>query len=354
MEQETKDMTVEENTDFVPQSGEEHDGKAKSKEKKQKKEKEQKDKKQKKPASPESGTKAILIAIIAVGVCLLCVSVVGIVGTATRMNRPQTADGTTAAQAVSADENDAGTPQQDVNAAVDAAPTAAQTQASNENQPQQNANAAVPQTDAEWLALFNNAVNQLKTDGPSFTKSKQTKTEDIQLSNKLAQSYVSVAKDKFLSDETVKTDIAKGDTASAVNAVSPDGASYVSALAVSDIQSLTHTTNADGNFVVRVTMADAVNPEPSGAFGKIFEFMTVDDVMNVYAPDMGATVESANVSVAFSDCYAEAVIAPSGKLVSYQTYVYAHMILKEAKISVVTTDLDATLVSNTSYDNIVW
>lgn len=348
MEQKPKNTITVENAEIS-------DAKTKGKEKKPKKEKKQKSKKEKKPASPESRTRSILIAIIAVGVCLLCVSVIGIVGTATHMNGPQTAVVTTTAAAVPAPGNAVGTPQQqETTAAVTVETTAAQTQASPENQPQQDANAASPQTDAEWLALFNTAVNELKTAGPSFTKSKQTKTEDIQLSNKLAQTYVSAAKDKFLSDETVKTDVAKGDTASAVKAVSPDGASYVSALTMSDVQSLTHTTDANGNSVVRVTMADATNPEPSGAFGKIFQFMTVDDVMNVYAPDMGATVDRANVSVVFSGCYAEAVIAPSGKLVSYQTYVGAHMILKGAKISVVTTDLDATLSSNTSYDNIVW
>ena len=345
MEQEPKNTAVEENAGMP-------DAETKGKEKKPRKEKKQKTEKQKKPASPESSTRAILIAIIAVGVCLLCVSIVGIVGTATRMNQPQSAVVTTTAAAIPAQGNAAETPPQQ-NAAAGAVSTTAAQNANAETQ-QQNANASAPQTDAEWLALFNTAVNQLKTEGPSFTKSKQTKTEDIQLSNKLAQTYVSAAKDKFLSEETVKTDVAKGDTASAVKAVSPDGASYVSALTMSDVQSLTHTTDANGNSVVRVTMADATNPEPSGSFGKIFEFMTVDDVMNIYAPDMGATVDRSNVSVVFSGCYAEAVIAPSGKLVSYQTYVGAHMILQGAKISVVTTDLDATLSSNTSYDNIVW
>lgn len=350
MEQDPKNMTLEETPDAVPHSGEKPDSKKQHKEQKSKKEKKQKDKKQKKPASPESKTRAILIAIIAVGACLLCVSIIGMVGAASRAKQPQSAAETTTAAPIAAEGNAVGTPQQNT---AGGASSAAPGQNANASQ-QPAANVPLTQEDAEWLTLFNNAVNQLKTDGPSFTKSKQTKTEDIQLSNRLAQSYVSVAKDKYLSDETVKTDVAKGDTASAVKVVSPDGASYVSALTMSDVQSLTHTTDANGNSVVRVTMADVTNPVTSDPFGKIFQFMTVDDVMNVYAPDMGATVDRANVSVVFSGCYAEAVIAPSGKLVSYQTYVCAHMILKDAKISIVTTDLDATLISNTSYANIVW
>lgn len=350
MEQKPKNTIAEESTTDAPQNDETPDAEKKINEKKTKKKKKQKNKNKKKPASPESKTRAILIAIIAVSACLLCVSIIGMVGAASRAKQPQSAAETTTAAPIAAEGNAVGTPQQNT-----AGGTSSATPGQNANVSQQPAaNVPLTQEDAEWLTLFNNAVNQLKTDGPSFTKSKQTKTEDIQLSNRLAQSYVSVAKDKYLSDETVKTDVAKGDTASAVKVVSPDGASYVSALTMSDIQSLTHTTDANGNSVVRITMADVTNPDTGGPFGKIFEFMTVDDVMNVYAPDMGATVDRANVAVSYSGCYAEAVISPSGKLVSYQTSVYAHMILKSAKISIVTTDLDATLISNTSYDNIVW
>ena len=85
-----------------------------------------------------------------------------------------------------------------------------------------------PQTTEEILQTFNNAVNTLKNGSVGFNKSKNTATEDIQLSNSLAQSFVSMAKDSLLSNTTEDLQIARGDTAAAVANVSPSGKSYVS------------------------------------------------------------------------------------------------------------------------------
>lgn len=312
--------------------------------------------------SDDGSTRIILIAILAVGVCLLIVSVIGMVGVSLN-SQPSAVDipveTTTAAQlqddsAVISGET---TTAPNVSAETTTSASAEQTTANaNDTADPNSANTAVsaPQSDAEWLAFFNTAVNKLKTDGPSMTKAKRTQTADIQLSNSLAQAYVSTAKDKYLSDETVKTEIAKGDVASAKTVISPDGSAFVSNLTMSDIKSISHTADANGNYVVKIEMPDATNPDLNSSYAKIFEFMLVDDVMDTYAPNMGATVDRENVYLNYSGCYAEAVITPEGKVVSYATKVNANMILKNAKISVVTTDLDVTLYSDTNYTNITW
>ncbi|MBQ8210019.1 MAG: hypothetical protein IJZ35_05505 [Clostridia bacterium] len=312
--------------------------------------------KKKKQKSPENTTRAILIAILVVGICLLAVSLFGIFNSVGNISDGDVADTETTTSA-----DNQSTP------VINTPETTTADNGVNENVPNPDDNAdtqggenadntasTAPQTDAEWLTFFSTAVNKLKTDGPSFSKAKRTQTADIQLSNPLAQAYVSTAKDKYLSDETVVTDVAKGDKSTATAVVSPDGSAFVSNLSMSDIKSITHTVNADGNYEITINMPEATNPDTSSSYAKIFEFMLVDDVMDTYAPNMGATVDRENVYLEYSGCYAKAVITPEGKVVSYETKVNANMILKSAKISVVTTDLDVTLYSDTSYTNIVW
>ncbi len=325
----------------------------------------------KKDKDPESNTKKLLIAILSVGLCVLIVSLIGVFVTIDKRNNsidvvdnetttvaPVETQATTVAdtQTTAANnENDVVTQETETASAQVVAGVENEAE-NNAEEVENNANAvaSAPQSDAEWLAFFNTAVNKLKTDGPSFSKAKRTQTADIQLSNSLAQAYVSTAKDKYLSDETVVTEVSKGDTAKAVAVVSPDGESYVSNLTMDDIKSISYSTNADGNYEITINMPDSTNPDLSSSFAKIFEFMLVDDVMDTYAPNMGATVDRTNVSLEYSGCYASAVITPQGQLISYHTTVSANMILKSAKISIVTTDLDALLYSDTDYTNISW
>lgn len=329
-----------------------------------KKKKKKKKRKQMSKQSSDAMTQFVLIGILFVGICLLCVSLFGIFTALGNVSNSEPVDETTTASSNQSNsviaDAETTTLNTDVIVNEDSENTENKDDAaddnadSNDNQNSSDTPANAPQSDAEWLAFFSNAVNKLKTDGPSFTKAKRTQTADIQLSNPLGQAYVSVAKDKYLSDDTVTTDVAKGDTSNAVAIVSPDGESYVSNLSMSDIKSISHTTTSDGNYEITINMPDATNPDLSSAYGKIFEFMLVDDVMETYAPNMGATVARENVSLKYSGCYAKAVITPEGKLVKYETKVNANMILKDAEVSVVTTDLDVTLFSDTSYTNIVW
>ncbi len=307
--------------------------------------------KKKKPVSRRNAadrrTMSLLVGILAVGICLLCVSVMGMVGVMSDVQKAPDEQQTAApvqGQVLPTVPQET-QPQQQVQTEVTTAPQ--------EQTPGNQTNSA-PQTDEQWLTFFNDAVNKLKTEAPAMTKSKQTKTADIKLSNPLGDAYVSAAKDKYLSDEVVETPIAKGDKASAQANVSPDGASYVSMLTLADIKSISGTTDANGNYLIKIEMNDVSNPDLQSSYGKIFEFMLVDDVMNTYAPDMGATVDRSNVELKYSKCSATATITPDGKVVAYETMVNANMILREAKVKIINTDLDATLYSLTKYYNINW
>ncbi|MBO5935012.1 MAG: hypothetical protein J6Q94_05925 [Clostridia bacterium] len=292
----------------------------------------------------------LLVGILAVGICLLGVSVAGMVN----VSKAPVAETTTTPIVqndqyvqndvpVVNDQNVATTAPQNTDAPA--------TPDSNNSTP---SNTSAPQTDAEWLAFFNTALNKLKTDGPALTKEKQVVTSDIKLSNPLGNSVVSVVKDQLLSEELITTPIAKGDKAAAIANISPDGKNYVSTLTMSDIKSITHKTDSNGNYVITINAPEMTNPEVSGPYGKVFIFLTVDEVMDSYAPDIGATVERSKVKLLFSDCSATATISPDGKVVAYETTLNINMILQDAKIAVITTDVDAKLLSHTEYKNIVW
>ena len=304
-------------------------------------------------SSVDKSVIGLLIAILAVGLCLLCVSVIGMLGVSSGSGSTQPpVQEQVQQQTPVVDQTQSNTPvinqtenttaPQNTDTPVDPNGGATSTDPS------------APQTDAEWLEFFNNSLNKLKTDGPSLTKEKQVKTTDVQLSNPLGQTYVSIVKDKFLSEDIVTTPIAKGDTAAAIANISPDGKNHVSTLTMEDIKSLSHTTDANGNYVITINALDLTNPDVSGPYGKVFIFLTVDEVMESYAPDIGATVARENVEIVFKNCTATATISPDGKVVAYETTLNINMILKNAKVKVITTDVDASLYSHTEYKNIVW
>ncbi|MBR3868651.1 MAG: hypothetical protein IKM66_04985 [Clostridia bacterium] len=300
-------------------------------------------------SSSDSKIVGLLVGILAVGVCLLGVSVAGMVN----ISKAPVAETTTQApiQNDQVIQNDVPVINNQPETTTASQNTDTPVTPDNNSTP---SNTSAPQTDAEWLTFFNTALNKLKTDGPALTKEKQVVTTDVKLSNPLGQTVVSVAKDKFLSEEVVVTPIAKGDKAAAAANISPDGKSYVSTLGMSDIKSITHTTDSNGNYVITIAMPEMTSPDISGPYGRIFVFLTVDEVMNSYAPDMGATVDRSNVSLLFSNCSATATISPDGKVVAYETTLNINMILKDAKIAVITTDVDAKLLSETKYKDIVW
>lgn len=208
----------------------------------------------------------------------------------------------------------------------------------------------VNMTKNELLEYFNGNLNAIKSDFPGFKRAKQTKVSDIVLSNSLANTVVGFVKSALLSEDVEEKTAEKGQ--SNMELMSPDGERYVSQLNSSDIQDISVKKQGE-NYLVTLTLPDAVNPDKeSGAYAKIFNFVTVDDVVNTYAPKVGATVERKNIKVSYSGCYAKALFAPDGKVISYETYVTCVMSLIDASIKkgiTINTDVDITLASTTNF-----
>lgn len=205
-------------------------------------------------------------------------------------------------------------------------------------------------TKQEQLDYFNNNLNNIKSDFPAFKRAKLTTVSDIVLSNKAANTLVGFVKDALLSEEVEEKTAVKG--SSNMELMSPDGERFVSQLTLSDISDITVTAQGE-NYIVTVFIPDAVNPDKeSGAYAKIFNFITVNDVVSTYAPKVGATVEKSNIKVKYSGCYAKAMFSPDGKVIAYETYVTCVMSLIDAsvkKVVTINTDVDITLVSTTRY-----
>ena len=203
---------------------------------------------------------------------------------------------------------------------------------------------------AELLSFFNENMNLVKESMPAFERAKLTTVSDIKLSNQAANALVGFVKGALLSEETEIANASKGQ--SCVEIMTPAGERYVSQLTVNDIKDITLNTEGT-NYVVTVTLPDAKNPtKDEGAYAKIFNFITVDDVVKTYAPKVGATVDRKNIEVNYSGCYAKAVFSPDGKVVSYDTYVTCVISLKDAsikKVVTINTDVDITLVSETNF-----
>ena len=199
----------------------------------------------------------------------------------------------------------------------------------------------------EQLSYFNIAVNKIKASRAGFTKTKTTATKDIVLSNSLANSLVSLVKGALLSEDAAVTTVRKGEPSDAV--MSPYNVPYVSQLTVDDVEGI-DVQPSGGGYVITVRVRGETNPEAAGSIcSRVFEFITVDDVVNTYAPKVNAQVERENIQVVFDGCYARATVDGSGDVTAYETFVQGTMKLKDARISVISTDVEVVLVSTTEY-----
>ncbi|MCL2513334.1 MAG: hypothetical protein FWF08_05490 [Oscillospiraceae bacterium] len=211
----------------------------------------------------------------------------------------------------------------------------------------------------ELLNYFNNAVNPMKTERPGYIKAKTTKTDGIKLSNTLADSAINLVKSLVLSEETEETPVQKGTSGDGV--MSPDGRNYVSQLTMADLKpNGINVKEENGNYVITVNVIDIPDiPTQERIYVKIFEFLTVDAVLNEHAPKVAnAQVERENIGLDYSDCYAKAEINKEGRVIYYETYVKAKMMLKDAKMKVavipINSDVDVVLISTTTYRDFIW
>ena len=219
-------------------------------------------------------------------------------------------------------------------------------------QPQQK----TPDTmsNAELLEFFNSSLNAVKSKKAGLTRSKLTTMQDLVLSNSVANSLVGLVKGMLLSEETEYESVTKGNSSD--NVLSPSGKTYASSLTMSDIKSIS-VQQSGSNYVITVYGVDCENPTEASSCAKLFDYLTIDDVMNIYVPKVGATVDRSNVSVAFKNSYAVLTVAADGTVSSYETHTYNYLTMKDASIKkgvTINTDLDVTLYTVTKYYDIAY
>ena len=234
-------------------------------------------------------------------------------------------------------------------------PTAQTTQAQESTTAAPAAQSPDQMSTTDLLFFFNETLNRVKTERVGFKKSKLTSILDLQLSNSAANALVSVVKGALLSDTADETTVSKGQDST--NVFSPSGKSYVSNLQFQDINSIDCVKNGDV-YVISVAVRGETNPAADGSImSRGFDFMTVDDVVNIYAPKVGATVSRENIEVVFSDCTATLTCTADGTIQTYKTYVKGVMNMKDAsikKVVTINTDLAITLASTTDYTNFMY
>lgn len=207
----------------------------------------------------------------------------------------------------------------------------------------------------ELLQFFNTSLNRIKTDKIGFKKSKLTSILDLQLSNSVANTLVGFVKSSLLSETADETTVAKGQGGNDV--FSPSGKDYVSKLTMNDLSSIKCEKSGD-LYIISLGVKGETNPTWDGSImSRGFDFMTVDDVVNIYAPKVGATVAREDIEVVFSDCTAKLTVTADGQVQSYTTYVKGVMNMYNASIKkgvTIKTDMAITLASTTDYTDFVY
>ena len=207
----------------------------------------------------------------------------------------------------------------------------------------------------ELLQFFNASLNRVKTDKIGFKKSKLTSILDLQLSNSVANTLVGFVKSSLLSETADETTVAKGQGGNDV--FSPSGKDYVSKLTMNDLTSIKCEKSGD-LYIISLGVKGETNPTWDGSImSRGFDFMTVDDVVNIYAPKVGATVAREDIEVVFSDCTAKLTVTADGQVQAYTTYVKGVMNMYNASIKkgvTIKTDMAITLASTTDYTDFVY
>lgn len=207
----------------------------------------------------------------------------------------------------------------------------------------------------ELLTFFNDSLNRIKTDKVGFRKNKLTSILDLQLSNSAANTLVGIVKNSLLSETGDEASVGKGQDGTGV--FSPSGKSYVSTLKPEDLTSISCRKEGE-SYVISLGVKGETNPGLEGSImSRGFDFITIQDVVDIYAPKVGATVARENIEVVFSDCTATLTVKADGTVEHYKTYVQGVMNMYDAsikKVITISTDLAVKLASTTEYTDFAY
>ena len=197
--------------------------------------------------------------------------------------------------------------------------------------------AGAPATTEEIVALFNEAVNKVKTDATKVTKNFELRKYDDAQSvipsalNSLAKTMM----DKYMGDDTEPIDYATKEDIIANYQV--PGESYCSQLTAADVTSATCTDNGT-EYEVVLNIAENVNPVQGSGIGAACDII---DSEQVTSNEMVSSILK-EFTITYSGCIIKCKIDKATNRVTWANYLTPLTI--DALASVVITTVDAKVV----------
>lgn len=197
--------------------------------------------------------------------------------------------------------------------------------------------AGAPATTEEIVALFNEAVNKVKTDATKVTKNFELRKYDDAQSvipsalNSLAKTMM----DKYMGDDTEPIDYATKEDIIANYQV--PGESYCSQLTAADVTSATCTDNGT-EYEVVLNIAENVNPVQGSGIGAACDIIDSDQVTS---NEMVSSILK-EFTITYSGCVIKCKIDKATNRVTWANYLTPLTI--DALASVVVTTVDAKVV----------
>ena len=204
----------------------------------------------------------------------------------------------------------------------------------------------------ELLAFFNKSLNRIKTDKVGFQKTGQTSYDDLQFSEPKAGDIVKTKwKAVYSFDKPRVTAVKKG--ISSDNKFSPAGKPYVSQLQLEDLKYL-NCDRSGNDYVITLAVKEETNPAATDSImSRCFDFLTVDEVIDIYAPKVKAEVKRENVRISYSNCTAKLIVTADGQVTAYETAVNCVLKITDAEIGShnLRTDMTVTLTDTAAYSD---
>lgn len=195
----------------------------------------------------------------------------------------------------------------------------------------------VPSSNEEIVALFNEAVNKVKTEATKVTKNYEYRKYDDAQSvipsalNSLAKTMM----DKYMGDDTEPVEYATKEDIIANYQV--PGESYCSQLTAADVTNATCTDNGT-EYEVVLNIAENVNPVQGTGIGAACDIISSEQVTS---NDMVSSILK-EFTITYSGCVIKCKIDKETKRVTWANYLTPLSI--DAKASVVVATVDAKVV----------